>query len=208
MQNTALPSSEPLTGRGSVGHGSSSSELFHLLFTLFLLLPLARLPLRPFPWPRTPSPPLRSVLLLQVGSSALSVVTINIVNLVMPYVLNKLSEIERHQTRSYEAISTTRALLIMYFLNTAITVWGAAGGREERGGMSSRLMLRCYDSKSSAPGFSEFYHSMSLRVSLPTSPLTCTQPGTPLLPCLRSDHDCQLLLAPCPGSPPPLMPRS
>ena len=48
--------------------------------------------------------------------------TINIVNLVMPYVLNKLSEIERHQTRSYEAISTTRALLIMYFLNTAITV--------------------------------------------------------------------------------------
>ena len=105
-----------------MGHGSSSSELFHLLFTLFLLLPLARLPLRPFPWPRTPSPPLRSVLLLQVGSSALSVVTINIVNLVMPYVLNKLSEIERHQTRSYEAISTTRALLIMYFLNTAITV--------------------------------------------------------------------------------------
>ena len=100
--------------------GASHRELFYLLFSLFLLLLLARPPLRPFPWPLFS--PLRSVLLLQVGSSALSVVTINIVNLVMPYVLNKLSEIERHQTRSYEAISTTRALLIMYFLNTAITV--------------------------------------------------------------------------------------
>ncbi len=57
-----------------------------------------------------------------MASSALSVITINLVNILLPVVLRKLGVFERHLTRTTEQRSTTQALLIMYFMNTAITV--------------------------------------------------------------------------------------
>ncbi|KAG1659264.1 hypothetical protein FOA52_008193 [Chlamydomonas sp. UWO 241] len=50
---------------------------------------------------------------------ALAVMSIVAVNLALPFVLRFLTELERHQTRSSEATSEARALLFMYFLNSA-----------------------------------------------------------------------------------------
>ncbi|GAX74805.1 hypothetical protein CEUSTIGMA_g2252.t1 [Chlamydomonas eustigma] len=66
--------------------------------------------------------PFKNVALFQIGAQALSVVAIVLVNLALPYLISALSAFERHHTRSSEARSSTQALLIMYFLNTAISI--------------------------------------------------------------------------------------
>jgi hypothetical protein len=66
--------------------------------------------------------PWASVLGIQVGAQALSVVAIVVVNLILPYTIQFLSSIEWHTTNSSQSRSVARALIIMFFLNTAISI--------------------------------------------------------------------------------------
>lgn len=57
-----------------------------------------------------------------MGAEALSVVAIVVVNLVLPYIMEFLSSIEWHDTNSSQSRSVARALIIMFFLNTAVSI--------------------------------------------------------------------------------------
>ncbi|KAG1659884.1 hypothetical protein FOA52_002129 [Chlamydomonas sp. UWO 241] len=60
----------------------------------------------------------KGLVALQLGSQALAVITIVVVNISLPHLIRALSRFEKHQVRTTEARSATRAIMTMYFLNT------------------------------------------------------------------------------------------
>mmetsp|Transcript_4883 Transcript_4883/g.14853 ORF Transcript_4883/g.14853 Transcript_4883/m.14853 type:complete len:772 (+) Transcript_4883:494-2809(+) len=64
----------------------------------------------------------KGLLAVQIGSQALAVLTIVAVNVALPWIIERLSQFEKHHVRTAEARSATRAILIMYVLNTSSIV--------------------------------------------------------------------------------------
>jgi hypothetical protein len=64
----------------------------------------------------------KNIVLLQYAATILSVLAIVAVNHALPELIIGLSEFERHQTRSSEARSSVRAMTLMFFLNSAISI--------------------------------------------------------------------------------------
>ena len=66
--------------------------------------------------------PWASILAVFAGASALSVVAIVAVNYCLPYAMMYFSTLERHHTISATHKSTALALVVMFFLNTAVSI--------------------------------------------------------------------------------------